>query len=44
MGLEKATTFLQAHPELQAYLIYSDENGNYKVYQTPGMKSIIVGR
>lgn len=44
MGLEKATAFLQAHPELQAYLIYSDENGNYKVYQTPGMKSIIVGR
>ncbi len=44
MGLEKATAFLQTHPELQAYLIYSDENGNYKVYQTPGMKSIIVGR
>ena len=44
MGLEKAITFLAAHPELQAYLIYSDENGNYKVYQTPGMKSIIVGR
>lgn len=44
MGLEKATAFLHAHPDLQAYLIYSDENGNYKVYQTPGMKSIIVGR
>jgi len=44
MGLEKSMTFLAAHPELQAYLIYSDENGNYKVYQTPGINSIIVGR
>ena len=30
MGLEKAKLFLASHPELQAYLIYSDENGNYK--------------
>ena len=44
MGLEKAQSFLKVHPELQAYLIYSDEKGNYQVFQTPGMKSIVVGR
>lgn len=41
MGIEKAKTFLNAHPELQAYLIYSDEKGNYQTYETPGLKSII---
>ncbi len=41
LGLEKAKVFLQAHPELQAYLIYSDDKGNYQVYETPGLKSII---
>jgi FAD:protein FMN transferase len=41
MGLEKAKVFLTAHPELQAYLIYSDENGNYQVYQTDGLKTIV---
>ena len=41
LGLEKAKIFLQKHPELQAYLIYSDEKGNYQVYETPGIKSII---
>ena len=41
MGLEKAKDFLSNHPELQAYLIYSDENGDYKIYETSGIKSII---
>lgn len=41
MGLEKAKLFLASHPELQAYLIYSDENGNYKEYETSGIKSIL---
>jgi len=41
MGLEKAKEFLGKHPELQAYLIYSDENGNYQIYETPGIKAII---
>lgn len=41
MGLEKAKVFLAAHPELQAYLIYSDEKGNYQIYETPGLKDII---
>ncbi|MBS1636998.1 MAG: FAD:protein FMN transferase [Bacteroidetes bacterium] len=41
MGLEKAKEFLKQHPELQAYLIYSDDKGNYQVYQTPGLESIV---
>jgi len=41
MGLEKAKDFLSKHPQLQAYLIYSDENGDYKIYETSGIKSII---
>jgi thiamine biosynthesis lipoprotein len=44
MGLEKAKGFLEEHPELQAYLIYSDEHGDYRVFQTPGVKSMVVGR
>jgi thiamine biosynthesis lipoprotein len=42
MGLEKAKIFLKAHPELQAYLIYSDEKGNYQTYQTEGIASLVV--
>jgi len=41
MGLEKSIAFLAKHPELSAYLIYSDEKGNYKVYETQDMKSIV---
>lgn len=41
MGLEKAKEFLQVHPELQAYLIYSDDQGNYQIFETPGLKSIV---
>lgn len=41
LGLEKAKVFLTNHPELQAYLIYSDEKGKYQVYETPGIKEIV---
>ena len=41
MGFEKAKVFLQKHPELQAYLIYSDDKGNYQVFESPRLKSII---
>lgn len=41
MGLEKAKLFLEAHKELEAYLIYSDEKGNYKIYETSGLKDIV---
>jgi len=42
MGLEKAKVFLKAHPELQAYLIYSDDKGDYRIYQTAGLENIIM--
>ena len=41
MGLEKAKAFLQLHKELQAYLIYSDDKGNYQIFETPGLQSIV---
>lgn len=41
MGLGKAKEFLAIHTELQAYLIYSDDKGNYQVYETPGVKNIV---
>ncbi len=41
MGLEKAKIFLDKHTELQAYLIYSDDKGNYQIFETSGLKSII---
>lgn len=42
MGLEKAKLFLDKHPELDAFLIYSDENGNYQFYETPNFKSLLI--
>lgn len=41
MGLDKAKDFLAQHPELDALLIYSDEKGNYRVWQTEGMSNMI---
>lgn len=35
MGLDKAKLFLEEHPEIQAYLIYSDADGKYQVFITP---------
>lgn len=42
MGLEKTIAFLKEHKELEAYLIYSDENGNLKTYETEGLKDLII--
>jgi thiamine biosynthesis lipoprotein len=42
MGLEKAKAFLKEHSELEAYLLYSDEYGNFKVYKTAGMDALLV--
>lgn len=40
MGLEKAQRFLLGHPELEGYLIYTDEKGEWAVWQTAGFKEI----
>lgn len=42
MGLEKSIEYLDKQHELEAYLIYSDEEGNYMVYTTLGMKNHII--
>jgi FAD:protein FMN transferase len=42
LGLEKAKIYLESHPEIQAYLIYSDENGNFQTYETSELKSILI--
>lgn len=41
MGLEKAEKFANAHPDIEAYFIYSDEKGALKTYFTKGMKKYI---
>ena len=41
MGLEKARQLLERHPELMAYLIYSDNDGNNAVWYSPSLKSKI---
>jgi thiamine biosynthesis lipoprotein len=42
MGFAKSRDFLLAHPEMDAYLIYNDEKGDYRVWYTRGMKKIIL--
>lgn len=41
MGMEKAKTVLEKHPELMAYLIYSDDKGNLQVWYSPSMEDKI---
>lgn len=38
MGYEKARRFLEEHTYLDAYLIFNDEMGEYRVWYTDGMK------
>ena len=38
LGLEGAMAVLKRHPELDAYLIYADENGDYRVEYTKGIE------
>ncbi|MBN2485091.1 MAG: FAD:protein FMN transferase [Bacteroidales bacterium] len=42
MGLEKSIVYVSNHPELNVYLVYSDDDGNFKTFMTPGMKECIV--
>lgn len=41
MGMEKAKKELEKHPELMAYLIYSDDKGNLQVWYSPSMEDKI---
>lgn len=42
MGLEKSKEFLSKNRDIEAYMIYSDEKGDFKTYSTEGMEKRIV--
>lgn len=42
MGLEKTLAYLQNQQNLEAYLIYNNEEGIYNTYATPGMEKLIM--
>ncbi|MDQ1297312.1 MAG: FAD:protein transferase [Bacteroidota bacterium] len=41
MGKDKTIEFLGKHSEFEAYLIYSDESGNFKTWMSEGLKKYI---
>jgi FAD:protein FMN transferase len=41
MGLDKAKVYLDNNKDIFGYLIYSDENGNYQVYESEELKAIL---
>jgi thiamine biosynthesis lipoprotein len=41
LGLEKSKEMINAIPELDAYFIYSDEDGALKTYFTNGFEKFI---
>ncbi|MBA4322219.1 MAG: thiamine biosynthesis protein ApbE [Odoribacter sp.] len=41
MGKDKAIEFFRKNPELDAFLVYSDENGNFKTWITDNLKNNI---
>ncbi len=43
MGMESAKEILANHPELMAYFIYTDNDGEYAVWFSPSLKGKIVG-
>ncbi|MBR1462935.1 MAG: FAD:protein FMN transferase [Prevotella sp.] len=43
MGMERARQVLEKHPELMAYLIYTDEKGDYAVWYSPKLEPAIGG-
>lgn len=42
MGLSESIRFLESRPDLEAYLVWSDNQGNYRTYMTPGMESLVL--
>ena len=41
LGLDKAKAYLNAHPEMDGYLIYSGDNGEWLTYATDGLKKLL---
>lgn len=40
-GMEKTTEFLNLHPEYDAFLVYSDDKGNYQTWATENLKGSV---
>jgi len=41
MGVEKSRQFIETHPGLEAYFIYSDKDGNLKTWKSKGLEQLI---
>jgi thiamine biosynthesis lipoprotein len=41
MGKDKAIDFINSHPELSAYFVYSADNGDFKTWMSPDLKKKI---
>lgn len=42
LGYEQAKTFIESRDDLEAFFIFSDENGNYQDYGTTGFNKLLV--
>lgn len=42
MGTERTQKWLSANPKVDAYLIFSNEAGEYEIWMTEGMKKRVV--
>ena len=42
MGLEKSKQFVEARKDLDAYFIYSGDNGSFKTWTSKGFKKLII--
>jgi thiamine biosynthesis lipoprotein len=41
MGIDKASTFIETHPKLEAYFIYSGADGSLKTWMSKGLEGMI---
>jgi thiamine biosynthesis lipoprotein len=41
MGIDKARTFIETHPKLEAYFIYSGADGSLKTWMSKGLEGMI---
>jgi thiamine biosynthesis lipoprotein len=44
MGTEKAISFIENNSRIEAYLVYSNENGEFETYKSKGIEGIIKER
>jgi thiamine biosynthesis lipoprotein len=44
MGLERAKALLERHPEMKAYLIYTNADNEYSIWCSPALRKSINGK